>query len=243
MRGNDGRRKAIPATCSAKCGYTRIPVMNSVGEPLKMPSASQAKEALTPKKRIFGFTIQNIPTINLRQQYLLDRSIVLDADLDNKIHGWRFRTLAQPITVTFGDPDVYFSNLVRTTILGMECIVRSMVWEEILFANRMTHAALRSLKEESARSMAELYYNRLPAHVRESAALKNHDSKLWSVVKEFYRDIRNPLSHGDQLVNVRQESLRLAFEMFDSIYAWIDSWSDRNRVFRIMSSSTFQALK
>src|ERR1022692_2529720 len=107
----------------------------------------------------------------------------------------------------------------------------------------VAHAALRSLKEESARSMAELYYNRLPAHVRESAALKNHDSKLWSVVKEFYRDIRNPLSHGDQLVNVRQESLRLAFEMFDSIYAWIDSWSDRNRVFRIMSSSTFQALK
>ena len=216
--------------------------METPAEPLKAPTAQQAQEALTLKKRIFGFTINNIPTINLRHQYQHDRSIALDPELDKKICGWKFRRI-EPISVTFGDADVYFSNMVRSTVYGIECILRSMVREELLFANRMNHVVMRSLEQEGRRNMADRYYNRLPAYVRESAALKIQDPWLWKVVSEFYSDVRNPLSHGDQFYNVTQESLRLCFEMFDKIYAWIDSWSDSKRVLRIMSSTTFQALK
>src|SRR5689334_15730614 len=104
----------------------------------KTPSANDAKEALTPKERIFGFKIQNMPTMNLRHQYAADRKTVFDPDLPKTIHAWKFGLLDRPVTTTWSDPDDLFSNLVRTTIYGIECAIRSAAWEELAFTNRMT---------------------------------------------------------------------------------------------------------
>jgi hypothetical protein len=209
----------------------------------KMPSANDAKKALTPKERIFGFKIHNIPTINLRHQYATDRATVFDPELPTKIHGWRFQLLDQPVTMTCGDPDVFFSNLIRTTAFGVESVIRAAVWEELAFTNWMTETILQAMREDRARSMVETYYNRLPAYVSSSARLKEYNEELWSTVKVFYAEIRNPLSHGNQFADVKQTSLQAAFEMFDKVYSWIDSWSDPNRIMRILASTTFQVLK
>jgi len=107
----------------------------------------------------------------------------------------------------------------------------------------MTKDVLKAMKEDRVGSMVETYYNRLPAYVSSTAQLKEHDQALWSTVKVFYAEIRNPLSHGNQLKDVSQESLKAAFEMFDKIYAWINSWSDPNRLAKILASTTFQVLK
>jgi hypothetical protein len=221
----------------------KVRTMENSAASVKLPSAKDAEKALTPQERIFGFTIQNIPTINLRQQYSCDRGIVFEAELPKTIHAWRFGLGGQRATVTYGDPDVFFSNMIRTTVFGIESVIRGAVWEELAFTNRMTETVMRSMREERAKSMVELYYERLPGYINKSARLKEFDAKLWPTVRAFYTEIRNPLSHGNQLTNVKQESLRGAFEMFDRIYTWIDSWSDPNRIMRILASTTFEALK
>jgi len=209
----------------------------------KMPSANDAKKAPTRKERIFGFKIQNIPTMNLRHQYAADRAIVVDPDLPEKIHAWRFGLLERPVTITFPDPDDFFSNVIRTTIVGIESAIRGAAWEELAFTNRVTKDILKAMKEERSGAMVEVYYNRLPAYVSPAARLKEHDPNLCATVRAFYAEVRNPLLHGNQLTDVTQESLRAAFEMFDNIYAWINSWSDPNRLSKILASTTFKVLK
>lgn len=90
--------------------------------------------------------------------------------------------------------------------------------------------------------MAEANYNKIPQFVSANAPLKSHDGKLWITVQQFYKEIRNPLFHGSQLTDVKEEPLRNAFRMFDEIFKWIDSWTDPNRVQKILASSTFRPL-
>jgi hypothetical protein len=135
--------------------------------------------------------------------------------------------------------------LLRSTIVGIECTLQTSAIEELLFSNRLTEP-LRNLIRHPAklsRSMADAYYNKFPEQVDANARLKTHNIDLWQTVSQFYREVRNPISHGDQLCDVKAESLRAVFDMFDQIYAWIDTWSRPDRIQRILASTTFQMLK
>jgi hypothetical protein len=81
------------------------------------PTAKDAAAALKPKEVIFGLTLQNIPTINLRQQYAHDRQIVLDQRFDEMINAWKWGRMPSPVTVAYAEPDAFFTALFRTTIL------------------------------------------------------------------------------------------------------------------------------
>jgi hypothetical protein len=210
-----------------------------------LPSAKDLEQALKPKKLVFGLTLQNIPTINLRQQYAHDRETVFADDLAEKIHAWKFGRTEGPATVTYPEPDAYFTMLLRSTIVGIECTLESSALVELLFANRLTEPLRHSIRHPSslARSMADAYYNKIPQLINVSAPLKAHNSDLWNTVHQFYREIRNPISHGYQLSDVKADSLREVFGMFDQIYSWIDSWADPHRVQKILASTTFKMLK
>jgi hypothetical protein len=54
-----------------------------------VPSAKDFEKALKPKELIFGLTIQNIPTINLRDQYAHDREAVLAEAFADRLHAWK----------------------------------------------------------------------------------------------------------------------------------------------------------
>jgi hypothetical protein len=138
-----------------------------------LPSAKQVAEALKPKRLIFGLTIHHIPTINLRQQYARDRAIVPDQALADTIHEWMFgRT--HGASVNYPEPDAYFSMLLRSTIVGIECTLQNLAIEELAFSNRLTKAVYHAVRNPStlARSMVEAYYNKIPEHVGVNASLK-----------------------------------------------------------------------
>src|SRR6202049_3070343 len=201
-----------------------------------LPSAKDVAQALKPSELIFGLTLRNIPTINLRQQYAHDRTMVFDDALADKIHAWRFGRTNGPTTVTFPEPDAYFTMLLRSTIVGIECSLQMSAIQELLFSNRLTELLRDSIRHPGklARSMAEAYYNKIPEHVDVNAGLKTRDRDLWQTVSQFYREVRNPISHGGELCDVKAESLRAVFGMFDQIYRWIDSWSCPDRIQRIL---------
>jgi hypothetical protein len=209
------------------------------------PSAESVAQALKPKEVIFGLTLRNIPTINLRQQYVHDRKMVFADSLGAKIQAWKFRRTNGPATVTYPEPDAYFTMLLRSTIVGIECTLQTSALEELLFNSRLTEPLRQLIRQPSklARSMAEAYYNKTPELVDPNAGLKTHNNDLWQTVNQFYREVRNPISHGNELCDVKAESLRAVFEMFDQIYRWIDSWSSPDRVRRILASTRFHPLK
>jgi len=208
-------------------------------------SAKDAEQAFKPKVLIFGLTLQNIPTINLRQQYAHDRESVYADGLAETIHAWKFGRTHGPATVTFPEPDAYYTMLLRSTIVGIECTLQHSALEELLFTNRLTEPLRKLLRHPSSlsRSMPDAYYNKIPAQVDSGASLKLQNNNLWKDVHQFYNEVRNPLSHGYQLHDVKDGPLRAVFDMFDQIYAWIDSWADPHRLQTILRSTTFEVLK
>ena len=176
--------------------------------------------------------------MNLRFQYAHDRRIVFTEGLEQSLHAWKFGQ--GDVTVSYADPDSYFTMLVRTTVVGIECTLPNLAIEELLFSNRLTEEVRRAIRHPTglARSTADAYYNKIPYYVNESAPLKSHDGALWNTIQQFYREIRNPLFHGSQLTDVKAEPLRSLFRMFDDIFKWIDSWTDPNRVRNILASTT-----
>ena len=209
------------------------------------PSKEDVAKALTSEQLVFGLTVQNIPTINLRQQYVHDRKLAFDDNLTELLHAWRFDQMGRPATRSFPDPDGYFTMLLRSTTVGLECLLKAAAIEELAFTNRLTKPLFHSIRHPSklSNSMADACYNKIPGLVDAGAALEQRHNDLWQLVRRFYREVRNPLSHGDQLYNVKAESLRAVFGMFDQIYSWIDSWYVPDRIQQIIGASTFRPLK
>jgi hypothetical protein len=221
----------------------RLPESGSGDKMVTMQARNNLEEALAPKTLIFGLTVQNIPTMNLRFQYAHDREIVFAEGLAERLHAWKFGQ--GDVTVTYADPDSYFTTLLRTTIVGIECTLQNSTVEELLFSNRLTEELRHAIRHPSilSRSMADAHYNKIPYCVNANAPLKSYDTTLWNTVQQFYREIRNPIFHGFQLTDVKPEPLRCAFRMFDDIFKWIDSWTDPHRVHKILASATFRPLK
>ena len=153
--------------------------------------------------------------------------------------------MGRPATRSFPDPDGYFTMLLRSTTVGLECLLKAAAIEELAFTNRLTKPLFHSIRHPSklSNSMADACYNKIPGLVDAAAALDQHHNELWQLVQRFYREVRNPLSHGDQLYDVKAESLRGVFGMFDQIYGWIDSWYVPDRIQQIIGASTFRPLK
>jgi hypothetical protein len=208
-----------------------------------MQRRNNLEEALAPKTLIFGLTVQNIPTMNLRFQYAHDREIVFAESLAERLHAWKFGQ--GDVTVTYADPGSYFTTLLRTTIVGIECTLQNSTVEELLFSNRLTEELRHAIRHPNtlARSMADAHYNKIPYYANANAPLKSYDTGLWNMVQRFYREIRNPIFHGFQLADVKPEPLLSTFRMFDEIFKWIDSWADPHRVRKILASATFRPLK
>jgi len=203
------------------------------------PSAKDVEQSLKPSELIFGLAIQNIPTINLRDQYAHDRKAVFADGLSDWLRVWKRGREDVFARVTHPDPDVYFTTLIRSTISGIECTLPNSAIQELVFHNRLTRPLLQAIRDTPKRAMADAYYNKIPEYVNPQAPLKTCDKSLWKDVCRFYAEIRNPLSHGYQLRDVKADSLQAVFGMFDKVYAWIDSWSDRYRLQRILKSTTF----
>lgn len=176
--------------------------------------------------------------MNLRFQYAHDRRTVFTEGLEESLHAWKFGQ--GDVTVSYADPDSYFTMLLRTTVVGIECTLQNLTIEELLFSNGLTEEVRRAIRRPSSlsHSMAEAYYNKIPSYLNESTPLKLRDAALWNTVQQFYREIRNPLFHGSQLTEVKAEPLRSLFRMFDDIFNWIDSWTDPDRVRKILASTT-----
>lgn len=80
------------------------------------------------------------------------------------------------------------------------------------------------MKLPGAPGVAEAFYNKMPAQIDSALQLKLKAPDLWVSVKQFYKEVRNPLFHGYQLQMPQASAVLAAMKMLESVYAWMDSW-------------------
>ena len=74
------------------------------------------------------------------------------------------------------------------------------------------------------RGTVEAFYEKLPALLNDSYRLSNFDPILFATVKAFYKNIRNPIFHGNQLKRAAPENVLAVLNMIRLIFNWVDSW-------------------
>jgi hypothetical protein len=181
-----------------------------------------------------GIKISNIPLGNLREQFYNHYHLVKSKEFESAVTNWGPGTSIDTQYLSWHYwPDQFFTYLTQTSILGVEAYV--------VGATYFALGNLGKLKENieylrdpfsipGGGGTALKYYKALPGLVTDEIALPNVNSILWENVRRFYREIRNPLFHGNQLDTNNPADLTKIFELLADIYGWIDTWHDPNNI-------------
>lgn len=70
------------------------------------------------------------------------------------------------------------------------------------------------------------YYDEAPGLIAEAMRLKNYSRELCSANAEFYRNIRNPLSHGGVIIGADIDGVLSVMQHIDRLFQWADSWQN-----------------
>jgi hypothetical protein len=174
----------------------------------------------------FGVALDNIPTINLRNEFVYHLHLMRQADFRD---AFRKRGVIQtPFFTWHGSQEEALSLLVQRAIAGLEAWVAGAAWSELAATGRIaTHIkSVRNPATLLGKGMAEKYYCSLPALVYEDAALDRADPTLWSRTQILYREIRNPLMHGYQIATSTVDGVLECFEHLARLFRWTDTWHD-----------------
>ena len=125
-------------------------------------------------------------------------------------------------------PDEGATMMLSRSIVGIESYVRAAAH----FEGGLRGVPRTKLNQAYAnpfvlgRHAADNYFNRLPALVDPSIPMREVKPALWDRVSAFYREIRNPILHGNQLSEYTAPQFADLYTLLAEIYSWIDSWHD-----------------
>lgn len=174
------------------------------------------------ESREFQLQFENIPIVNLRLDFNNFKSYVdevLEEEKKNSIstsshwHNNRFEIEEE------------FNKIIRLSIMGIECYVKSAVWDQLHRNGQWNNQVADKLKNpfSMSRKAYEVYYHSLPSLISENLSLK-HDNRAWSKTVALYNEVRNPIFHGYQAVNIKPEGIAAFFDHLSLMYNWIDGW-------------------
>ena len=127
-----------------------------------------------------------------------------------------------------GMPNDFLTLVLQRIFLGLEAYLPYCVWYVCGSRGRLRELAVKRAIENVfslGRKLPDNLYNKLPALAHPKYALKSVNAKLYSKTESIYKNVRNPIFHGKQLVEVAPDKDYLALlDYFGLIYEWIDSW-------------------
>lgn len=176
----------------------------------------------------FGLRLDNIPHINLRNEFAHYQALLQEKDFISKFRG-AVEPIETPYMVWYGMPDDLLSIILQRVILGVESYLPGAVFMELGYRGKLDRETLEYLRNPFALrgwGVVENYYHKLPALIDERYSLQNCDPDLFSKTKAFYKEVRNPLFHGQQVSDNDIIGVKRVFMHLMSIYAWIDRWHD-----------------
>lgn len=172
--------------------------------------------------------LANIPIHNLRQEFEEFLAFFGRPEFRDNVFNSRVRPVALPRFSWNGLPHDLLTLMLQRAVLGTESYLPAAVEYELATCGPISLEARSAIRNpySLARSTAKAFYDRLPALIDSSKALSRYDQALYNRVREFYRDVRNPIFHGFW-VDFSAESydaVAAAFSMLAQVYDWIDSW-------------------
>lgn len=122
--------------------------------------------------------------------------------------------------------DREFNLVMRETIMGFECYVRTAVLDTLRRNGGWNSEAAEKVQSPSRanRNICRAYYHELPSLIDPSISLKEAEPKLWEDMVVLYREVRNSIFHGSQATDVSPSAMGTFVEHYERLYTWIDSW-------------------
>lgn len=189
--------------------------------------------------------LQNIPHLNLREQFYNHYHFVTGSELVAQLKIWRTKKVIKtPYISWYYWPADFFTYLSQMSIVGLESYTCGAVYDLLGRQGRLKENlgyVRNPYSIPGGRGTAEKYYVKLPSLASKGISLASADSELWSEVRCFYRRIRNPIFHGMQISSEDHADIVSIFELLADVYGWIDSWYDLDNV--IDSASWVTKLK
>lgn len=192
---------------------------------------------------LFGLQFSNIPTINLRMEFKNTYAYVFSDRAATALKP-PIQAVEMPMFVWRGMPDDLMTLLLQRAILGVEAYLPTAlkyVSAQLGVASKELFAKLNDPFSLGGRTVAANIYHRMPTAVHAELSLQHLDQELFDKNLRFYKSVRNPLFHGEQLHDTNVEALRLAFDHIARIYEWIDYW--HNPELHIKGGSIFAGVR
>jgi hypothetical protein len=175
-----------------------------------------------------AFTLKfgNIPIINLRMEFNKTYAFLHSPEAEDCL-----KPPLRPIKVSpliwYGMPEDLMTLLLQRAILGVEAYLPGALIHasSILgILSEKLYVKLRNPFSFGSRSAVANIYHRMPSAVHPELSLKNLDQELYERNVAFYRVVRNPIFHGQQLNHPEISSIREVFLHIAFLYEWIDHW-------------------
>lgn len=175
---------------------------------------------------LFGLRFSNIPTVNLRMEFNRTYAFVFSEKAAEALKP-PIEAVVAPMFVWCGMPEDMFTLMLQRAILGVEAYLPAALKYVSAQLNVISKELIATLDDPfslGGKSAAANIYHRMPAAVHHELSLKHLDQELYERTIRFYRLVRNPLFHGQQLHDTDIHAVRRAFDHVARLYEWIDYW-------------------
>src|SRR5690606_5331531 len=109
-----------------------------------------------------------------------------------------------------------------------ESYTAASVWRTLGALGKLTEETNRHARNpfgiQRGSGAAAAYYHHLPSLVHADLSIQTIDPEFWPVLRQFYRDVRNPLFHGSHFASADVSNVRESLRIISEIYAWTDLW-------------------
>jgi len=168
-----------------------------------------------------GHKMTRWPALNIRNEYALLRHEMIRPE------AWE---AAQRDATTRTKFEYAITATYHRCFLGAEAFVcfavfaTGLVVECGLDAKSLHDKIINPMASFPGKGTAGAFYDALPSLLSPDIALSVADPALHSEIRTLYKELRNPLFHGYQVVECTRTDMVGVFEHFDALYAWMDGW-------------------
>jgi hypothetical protein len=190
----------------------------------------------------FGLRFQNIPLINVRMEFNYMYDFLHSAEAEECLKP-PIRPIRTRLFIWAGMPEDFMTVALQRAILGIEAYLPGALMHTSAVLENASKQLFAKLKDPfsfgSSSAVANIYH-RMPTAVHPELSLRHLDQPLYSRNVVFYKEVRNPIFHGQQLSQPTISSMRGAFLHLAHLYGWIDYWYNPEKL--IKGGSVFAAV-
>lgn len=174
----------------------------------------------------FALKFHNIPLINLRMEFN-DTYAFLHSGEAKECLQLPLKPIRTRLLIWGGMPEDFMTLLLQRAVLGIEAYLPGALMHTSAIlgnASKDLFGKLRSPFSFGSKSAVANVYHRMPSAVHPEISLRYLDQELYERNVVFYRVVRNPIFHGQQLEHLDISGIREAFLHLARLYEWIDYW-------------------